>query len=145
MQPSMITERTRGTSRTRRDGSSANTHSNSKGAPKSRKRKSQETIDEGGEGDPETQKERAPPAAAGSTNDGTLSPKRANGSTIEQADRRSGKRRRSSRKANSSSDLVQVMMAELMECTQTDIPGEIFAYQAMFPEHEHDHIDPFLA
>jgi hypothetical protein len=49
MQPSMITERTRGTSQTRRDGSSANTHSNSKGAPKSRKRKSQETIDEGGE------------------------------------------------------------------------------------------------
>jgi hypothetical protein len=147
MQPSMITERTRGTSRTRRDGSSANTHSNSKGAPKSRKRKrkSQETIDEGGEGDPETRKERAPPAAAGSTNDGTSSLKRANGSTIEQADRRSGQRRRSSRKANSSLDLVQVMMAELMECTQTDIPGEIFAYQAMFPEHEHDHIDPFLA
>ncbi len=32
-----------------------------------------------------------------------------------------------------------------MACTQTDIPGEIFAYQAMFPEHKHDHIDPFLA
>jgi hypothetical protein len=23
--------------------------------------------------------------------------------------------------------------------------GEIFAHQAMFPDHEHDHIDPFLA
>jgi hypothetical protein len=36
-------------------------------------------------------------------------------------------------------------MTELMACTQTDIPGEIFACQAMFPEHNHDHIDPFLA
>jgi len=146
MQPSMITERARGTSTTRRDESSANKHSNSKGAPKTRKRKrkSQETINEGGEGDPETRKERAP-AAAGRTNKGTSRLTRASGSTIEQADRRSGQRRRSSRKANSSPDLVQAMMAELMACTQTDIPGEILAYKAMFPEHEHDHIDPFLA
>lgn len=32
-----------------------------------------------------------------------------------------------------------------MTNTQTDIAGEIFAYKAMFPDHEHDHIDPFLA
>ncbi len=32
-----------------------------------------------------------------------------------------------------------------MACAQTDIPGEIFSYQAMFPEYEHDHINPFLA
>jgi hypothetical protein len=37
------------------------------------------------------------------------------------------------------------MMTELVECTQSDIPGEIFAYSAMFPDQEHDHIDPFLA
>ncbi len=32
-----------------------------------------------------------------------------------------------------------------MALTKSDVPGEIFAYQAMFPDHEHDHIDPFLA
>jgi hypothetical protein len=146
MRPSMIQERARGTSKTRRDESSANMHSNSKGASKTRKRKrkSQETIDAGGEGDPETRKERAR-AAAESTNDGTSRLKIASGSTIEQADRRSGQRRRSSRKANPPPDLVQAMMAELMAFTQTDIPGEINTYQAMFPEHEHDHINLFQA
>jgi hypothetical protein len=29
--------------------------------------------------------------------------------------------------------------------TQADIAGEIFAHQAMFPDIEHDYIDPFLA
>jgi hypothetical protein len=142
----MIKERDLGTSSTRRDGSSANKHSNSKEAPitRKRKRKSQETIDEGEEGHRETRKERAP-AAARRTDDRPSRLTRANGSTIEQADQRSGQRRRSNRKANSSPDLVQAMMAELMALTQSDIPGEIFAYQAMFPDHEHDHIDPFLA
>jgi hypothetical protein len=37
------------------------------------------------------------------------------------------------------------MMTELVENTQSDVIGEIFAHQAMFPDHEHDHIDPFLA
>ena len=36
-------------------------------------------------------------------------------------------------------------MADLMPLTQSNIPREIFAYQAMFSDHEHNHIDPFLA
>jgi hypothetical protein len=146
MQPDMIRDRDLGDVRTRRDGSSAKTRSNSKGAPTilKRKRKSQETIDEGGRGDPETREQRAPAAAEG-TDGGTQALTRANGSTIEQADRRSGQRRRSSRKANSSPDMLYALTAELIANTQTDVPGEIFAYQAMFPDHEHDHIDPFLA
>ncbi|KAI2502191.1 hypothetical protein MHU86_12243 [Fragilaria crotonensis] len=143
----MLRDRSRGTDVTRRDGSSEKTRSDSKGAPKTlkRKRKSLEILNEGGGGDPRTRAEQRAPAAPGATEEGSPRLTRANGSTIEQADRRSGQRRRSSRKANSSQDMLRAMMAELMTNTQTDIAGEIFAYQAMFPDHEHDHIDPFLA
>ncbi len=125
MQPSMITERTRGTSRTRRDGSSANTHSNSKGAPKSgkRKRKSQETIDDGGQGDP-----------------CTTSCSRKHQQWYFKAQACEWQHDRASGSTLRTKETIQPMA-----CTQSDIPGEIFAYQAMFPEHEHDHIDPFLA
>jgi hypothetical protein len=41
--------------------------------------------------------------------------------------------------------MLKAMMAELVEQTQSDIPGEIFAYAAIFPDQEHDHINPFLA
>ena len=147
MQPDMIKDRPDGNDDTRRDGSITNTRSNSKGAPTTnkRKRKSQEIIDEGGRGDPETREQQRAPAAAGVTNDGTPKLKRASGSTTEQVDRHSTQRRRSSRKANSSPDMLKAMMAELVENTQANVPGEIFAHQAMFPDQEHDHIDPFLA
>jgi hypothetical protein len=148
MQPKMIQERAQGNAETRHDGPSTKTHTNSKGARKQlkRKRKSQETIDEGGEGDPETRNNnRRAPAAAKGTDDGIPTLNRANGNAIERADRRSDQTRRSSRKAKSSPDMLQVMMTELVENTQSDVIGEIFAHQAMFPDHEHDHIDPFLA
>ena len=41
-------------------------------------------------------------------------------------------------------DMLKVMMAELVESTQSDVPGESFAYNAMFLDQEYDHIDPFL-
>jgi hypothetical protein len=147
MQPDMIKDRPDGNDDTRRDGLITNTRSNSKGAQTTnrRKRKSQEIIDEGGRGDPETREQQRAPAAAGVTNDGTPKLKRASGSTTEQVDRHSTQRRRSSRKANSSPDMLKAMMAELVENTQANVPGEIFAHQAMFPDQEHDHIDPFLA
>ena len=110
-----------------------------------KKRKSQEMIDEGGRGDPETRKQQRAPAAAGESDNGTPRLMSAKGSTTEQADRHSGTRRQSSRKANSSPDMLKAMMAELVENTQADVPGEIFAHQATSPDQEHDHIDPFLA
>jgi hypothetical protein len=73
MQPKMIQERAQGNAETRHDGPLTKTHTNSKGARKQlkRKRKSQETIDEGGEGDPETRNNnRRAPAAAKGTDDG---------------------------------------------------------------------------
>jgi hypothetical protein len=146
MQPNMINERTLGTAGTRRDGSSTKTSANSKGARSTRKRKSQEVIDDSGEGDPETRKNKRAPAAAMGDRQATPKLTRAHGGTIEQADRNSGVRRRSSRKANPPPDeRLKAMMTELVERTQSDIPGEIFAYSAMFPDQEHDHIDPFLA
>lgn len=41
--------------------------------------------------------------------------------------------------------MLKAMMTEIVESTQSDVTGELFASQAMFPDHEHDHIDPFLA
>ncbi len=145
VQPSMLKERTRGTAGTTRDGSSSKTSANSKGAKTTRKRKSQEVIDDSGEGDPETLNKRAPAAAVGDQQLGTPKLTHAHGGTIELADRSSGPRRLSNRKANPSpGERLKAMMTELVECTQSDITGEIFAYSAMFPDQEHDHIDPYL-
>jgi hypothetical protein len=145
MQPDMDKQRSDTSTGTRRDGSSPRPRANSKGAKPTRKRKSQERIDGGGVGDPETRNKRSP-AAATRDQDGTPRLTRAHGDTIEQADRHSGTRRRSSRKANTPPDqMLKAMMTELVVQTQSDVPGEIFAYSAMFPDQEHDHIDPFLA
>jgi hypothetical protein len=149
MQPEMIKERAHGNVGTRHDGLSTKTHTNSKGARNQlkRKRKSQETIHEGGEGDPETRNiNRRAPAAAKGTKNGNPMLNRVNGGAIQQMDRHSDQTRQSSRKANTSPDMLHArMMTELVENTQDDVVGEIFAHQAMFPDYEHDHVDPFLA
>ena len=41
--------------------------------------------------------------------------------------------------------MLKVMRAELVEQTLSNVPGEIFAYSAIFPDQEHDHINSFLA
>jgi hypothetical protein len=149
MQPEMIKERAHGNVGTRHDGLSTKTHTNSKRARNQlkRKRKSQETIHEGGEGDPETRNiNRRAPAAAKGTKNGNPTLNRVNGGAIQQMDRHSDQTRQSSRKANTSPDMLHArMMTELVENTQDDVVGEIFAHQAMFPDYEHDHVDPFLA
>ncbi len=42
------------------------------------------------------------------------------------------------------SRLLEVMVAKIEGLTSTDVTGEIFGYQAMFPDDQLDHNDPLL-
>ncbi|KAI2502105.1 hypothetical protein MHU86_12335 [Fragilaria crotonensis] len=37
------------------------------------------------------------------------------------------------------------MVAEVVDLTSGDIPGELFCIQAMFPDDQYDHMNPLLA
>ena len=54
------------------------------------------------------------------------------------------KRTRSGRKTKPASRLIEAMVAEIGTLTSTDVKGEIFCYQAMYPDDRYEYDDPLL-
>jgi hypothetical protein len=51
---------------------------------------------------------------------------------------------RSGRKTKPASRLIEAMVAEIGTLTSTDVKGEIFCYQAMYPDDRYKYDDPLL-
>ena len=119
---------------------------NSEGAAaeKRKKSKTQESQNVGTAGTPETHRE-CEPAAANVGDESRTTPTSDVDGSVEREPDRGLRVTRSSRKAKTVHRSVQAMIAEVEQATKDDVIGEIFSFQAMFPDDAHERDDPLLA
>jgi hypothetical protein len=110
-----------------------------------RKRKLQEIAREMNTvGNPDSRTTREP-AAANVEGDGSTTSRIREGNSDLRTTTESGTITRSGRKTKPVSRLLlEAMTAEIEELTSTGVVGEVFSYQAMFPDDRLEHDDPLL-
>ena len=110
----------------------------------SRKRKLRdEATSTGQAGTPESRDLREPAAATVGGDGLPTSQGDTSGVTTEITDTEVRKTR-SGRKTKPAPRLIEAMVAEIGTLTSSDIEGEIFCYQAMFPDDRYEYDDPLL-